>query len=250
MVTDSPRILDLRRRVHADPASIAFAQLAEECRRAGAADEAVTISRAGLSHHPGYLSARVTLGRALIELGRLDEAEVELSMVVQAASTNLPAIRGLAELHQQRGDLVQALAYYRQALQLARFDPDLEDSVSRLSQAVAPAAATTPPGAVRVEDLFDFDSLLRQLGDTQPISEPVPATAAVPSVIDAVNLDLQPADMLADVERDLRERAALRSADEKIARVKLTARRQSAVVSELEDWLTAIVNDRHDQDQA
>jgi len=171
-------------------------------------------------------------------------------MVVQAASTNLPAIRGLAELHQQRGDLVQALAYYRQALQLARFDPDLEDSVSRLSQAVAPAAATTPPGAVRVEDLFDFDSLLRQLGDTQPISEPVPATAAVPSVIDAVNLDLQPADMLADVERDLRERAALRSADEKIARVKLTARRQSAVVSELEDWLTAIVNDRHDQDQA
>ena len=252
MATDSPRILDLRRRVQADPASIAFAQLAEECRRAGAADEAVTISRAGLSHHPGYLSARVTLGRALIELGRLDEAEVELSTVVQAAPTNLPAIRGLAELHQQRGDLVQALAYYRQALQLARFDPDLEDSVSRLSQAVAPAVAT-PPGAVRVEDLFDFDSLLRQLGDTQPISEPVPApppTVAVPSVIDAVNLDLHPADMLADVERDLRERAALRAADDKIARVQLTARRQSAVVSELEDWLTAIVNDRHDQDQA
>ena len=252
MATDSPRILDLRRRVHADPASIAFAQLAEECRRAGAADEAVTISRAGLSHHPGYLSARVTLGRALIELGRLDEAEVELSMVVQAAPTNLPAIRGLAELHQQRGDLVQALAYYRQALQLARFDPDLEDSVSRLSQAVAPPV-TTPPGAVRVEDLFDFDSLLRQLGDTQPISEPVsasPATAPVPSVIDAVNLDLHPADTLADVERDLRERAALRAADEKIARVQLTARRQSAVVSELDDWLTAIVTDRYDQDQA
>ena len=213
----------------------------------------MTISRAGLSHHPGYLSARVTLGRALIELGRLDEAETELSMVVHAAPTNLPAIRGLAELHQQRGDLVKALAFYRQALQLARFDPDLEDSVSRLSQAVAPAAATTPPGAVRVEDLFDFDSLLRQLGDTQPIAEPVaarPPTAAVPSVIDEVNLDLHPADALAGVERDLRERAAQRSADEKIARVQLAARRQSAVVSELEDWLAAIVNDRPGQDQA
>jgi tetratricopeptide (TPR) repeat protein len=251
VATDSPRIADLRRRVQADPASIAFAQLAEECRRAGAADEAITISRAGLSHHPGYLSARVTLGRALIELGHLDEAEVELSTVVHAAPTNLPAIRGLAEILQQRGDLVQALAYYRQALQLARFDPDLEDSVSRLSQAVAPAAATTPPGAVRVEDLFDFDSLLRQLGDTQPISEPAPATAAaVPSVIDAVDLELHSSDALADVERHLRELAAQRSAEEKIARVQLTNRRQSAVVSELEDWLTAIVNDRPDLDQA
>ena len=253
MAADSPRIFDLRRRVQVDPASIAFAQLAEECRRAGAADEAVTISRAGLSHHPGYLSARVTLGRALIELGRLDEAEIELSTVVRAAPTNLPAIRGLAELHQQRGDLVQALAYYRQALQLARFDPDLEDSVSRLSQAVAPAAVTPPSGAVRVEDLFDFDSLLRQFGDTQPISEPVsapPAAAAVPSVIDAVNLDLHSADTLANVERDLRERVALRSADEKIARAQRIVGRQTAVVSELEDWLAAIVNDRHDQDQA
>ena len=54
---------------------MAFAQLAEECRRAGANDEAVGICRAGLAHHPDYLSARVTLGRALIELGRLDEAQ-------------------------------------------------------------------------------------------------------------------------------------------------------------------------------
>jgi tetratricopeptide (TPR) repeat protein len=249
VAADSPRILDLRRRVQADPASIAFAQLAEECRRAGSADEAVAISRAGLSHHPGYLSARVTLGRALSEMGRLDEAEAELSTVVRAAPTNLPAIRGLAELYQQRGDLVQALAYYRQALQLARFDPDLEDSVERLSQALAPTPAAAAPAAVRVEDLFDFDSLLRQLGDPPPPAEPSMPEAPVsvaPSVIESVNLDLHPDDQLADVERDLRERAAERAAEEKTARTQLTARRQSAVVSELEDWLAAIVNDRRD----
>ena len=105
MEANSPRILELRRRVQADPASIAFAQLAEECRRAGDADEAVGICRAGLAHHPGYLSARVTLGRALMEVGRLDEAAVELTTVVQSAPTNLSAIRGLAEIHQQRGNL-------------------------------------------------------------------------------------------------------------------------------------------------
>ena len=253
MAADSPRIVELRRRVQADPASIAFAQLAEECRRAGAADEAVGICRAGLAHHPGYLSARVTLGRALIEVGRLDEAAVELTTVVQAAPTNLPAIRGLAEIHQQRGDMAQALAHYRRALQLAQFDPDLEDSVERLSQVVAPAAVLAPPTPVKVEDLFDFDSLLRQLGDTAPIAQPVRAetpVAAVPSVIQTVNLDLHPKDAFSDVERDLRQRAEQHAADEKAARIQLLARRQSAVVADLEDWLARIVTDRRAQDLA
>ncbi|MFM8534027.1 MAG: tetratricopeptide repeat protein, partial [Acidimicrobiia bacterium] len=82
MSGENPRLLELRRRVQADPASIAFAQLAEECRRAGDTDEAVGLARAGLQYHPGYLSARVTLGRALIELDQLDEAEHELAYVL------------------------------------------------------------------------------------------------------------------------------------------------------------------------
>ena len=67
-MADNPRIEDLRRRVQKDPASIAFAQLAEELRRAGELEESVETCRAGLSLHPTYLSARVTLGRALVEL--------------------------------------------------------------------------------------------------------------------------------------------------------------------------------------
>ena len=60
-MADSPRIEDLRRRIQKDPASIAFAQLAEEYRRAGQYAEAIDVCRAGLALHPGYLSARVTL---------------------------------------------------------------------------------------------------------------------------------------------------------------------------------------------
>ncbi|MDP2321874.1 MAG: tetratricopeptide repeat protein [Acidobacteriota bacterium] len=266
-MADSPRVLELRRRVQADPASIAFAQLAEECRRAGSPDEAVVICRAGLAHHPGYLSARVTLGRALLEVGRLDEAAVELTTVVQAAPTNLPAIRGLAEIHQQRGDMAQALAHYQRALQLAQFDPDLEDSVERLSQVVAPAPVLAPPSPVKVEDLFDFDSLLKQLGETAPIrdvSPPAVPPVIAPSAIDAVDLQQQPADAFADVERDLRERAELRAAEERAereraerlaaeeraARVQLAARRQAAVVADLEQWLGAIEADRQSRDTA
>jgi len=57
-MADSQRIEDLRRRVQKDPASIAFAQLAEECRRAGQHQESVDVCRAGLAIHPAYLSAR------------------------------------------------------------------------------------------------------------------------------------------------------------------------------------------------
>jgi tetratricopeptide (TPR) repeat protein len=135
-MADNTRLDDLRRRVLADPASIAFAQLAEECRRAGSYEEAVEVCRAGLAIHPAYVSARVTLGRALIELDRLDDAETELSLVFESVPDNLAAIRGLAVIHRRRGDLDQALSYYRHALELAPRDPDLERTVEALSRQI------------------------------------------------------------------------------------------------------------------
>jgi tetratricopeptide (TPR) repeat protein len=103
-VADSPRIEELKRRVQSDPASIAFAALAEEYRRAGRFDEAIETCTTGLVRHPSYLSAHVTLGRALIEVGRLQEARTELEYVLKLAPENLAAIRGLAEIHHRIGD--------------------------------------------------------------------------------------------------------------------------------------------------
>jgi tetratricopeptide (TPR) repeat protein len=131
---DNPRIEDLRRRVEKDPASIAFAQLGEEYRRAGCLQEAVEVCRAGLALHPGYLSARVTLGRALVELGELDDAHLELQLVLSTAPENLAAIRGLAEIHHRRNELSEALGQYKLALGFACNDPDLQETISDLEQ--------------------------------------------------------------------------------------------------------------------
>lgn len=106
MAEDS-RLEQLERRVRTDPTSVVFAALAEEYRRAGRFDEAIEICRRGLTRHPAYLSARVTLGRALIEVGALQEAEAELQRVLEAAPENLAAIRGLAELHARTGETVE-----------------------------------------------------------------------------------------------------------------------------------------------
>ena len=107
---DSPRLEELRRRVERDPASIAFAQLAEEHRRAGDYREAIQVARTGLSQHAGYLSARVTLGRALIDVGQLDDAERELAQVLLVAPDNLAAIRALADIRQRREVLLPPAA--------------------------------------------------------------------------------------------------------------------------------------------
>src|SRR3954467_12690527 len=103
-MADSPRIEELKRRVQSDPASIAFAALAEEYRRAGRFEEAIDTCTIGLVRHPSYLSAHVTLGRALIEVGRLPDAREELEYVLKLAPENLAAIRGLAEIHHKIGD--------------------------------------------------------------------------------------------------------------------------------------------------
>jgi tetratricopeptide (TPR) repeat protein len=133
-VADSARIQELRRRVQQDPATLAFAPLAEELRRAGQTAEAIKVCQAGLSLHPEYLSARATLGRALLEAGDLDSALIELMTVLGGAPESLTALRGVAEIHERRGDLNEALVKYRLALTLSGRDPELQRVIHELER--------------------------------------------------------------------------------------------------------------------
>ena len=156
-MAESPRIQELRRRVQQDPASLAFAPLAEELRRAGQLADAVATCRAGLKRHPEYVSARATLGRALLDQGDLDAALGELTTVLRAAPEHLAALKGVAEIHAERGEIDAALASYRRAFDLAREDQELAKAIAELErQAPAPAPGvaagrTTSPVLERLE---------------------------------------------------------------------------------------------------
>ena len=126
---EDTRIDALRKRLQKDPGSIAFAQLAEEYRRAGRFHESIDVCRAGLARHPGYLSARVTLGRALLEIGDIDSAQRELTDVLRVAPDNLSAIRGIAEVHRRKGEIPEALEQFRSAFEMASPDPSIEQAV-------------------------------------------------------------------------------------------------------------------------
>src|SRR4029453_2157837 len=92
------------RRIQGDPGSVGLSPLAEELRRAGRAREAVSVCRIGLAIHPEYLSARATLGRALLDLGQLDDAFAELTAVLAAAPDHLSALKGGEEIRRGRGE--------------------------------------------------------------------------------------------------------------------------------------------------
>ena len=132
-MVDHKRLDELRRRVEKDPASIAFAPLAEELRKAGEYDEAVRVCQTGLEHHPAYLSARVTLGRALLGLLRYPDARHELEYVLQAAPDNLLAQKAIHELADRENELVE------------RVRPDQRDPEVQLEAVVAEAAPTREP---------------------------------------------------------------------------------------------------------
>lgn len=147
-MADSSRLEELRRRVQKDPASLAFASLAEEYRRAGSHQEAVRVCREGLRHHPEYHSARVTLGRALLALGQLEPAARELQAVLDAAPENLAACRGLAEISLRLGQHAEALTHLRRALALAPGDAELGRQIEELEQLVSPTPAADAASAV------------------------------------------------------------------------------------------------------
>jgi tetratricopeptide (TPR) repeat protein len=148
------RIDELRQRLERDPGSRLFAHLAEELRKAGEVEEAITVARTGLERHPSYPSARLTLGRALLDAGDAAAAKAELETAVRGAPENILASRMLAEAQETLGDLGGALAQYRGTLQMAPGDAHVEARIRALEARLgggrgpAPGAAqqATKPG--------------------------------------------------------------------------------------------------------
>ncbi|BCS33853.1 hypothetical protein TBR22_A30810 [Luteitalea sp. TBR-22] len=102
MPTGNP-LEQLRRRMQSHATPAAFAALAEEHRRAGRLDEAIAVCRDGLARYPAYVSARVTLGRALLDTGDLAGALEELEQAVAQAPDNFAAVRALQAAHAAAG---------------------------------------------------------------------------------------------------------------------------------------------------
>ena len=193
-MADNPRIEELRRRVQADPASIAFAALAEEYRRAGRYKEAIETCRTGLQRHPSYLSARVTLGRSLVQITQFDEAREVLEHVLRSAPENLAAIRALAEIHERQGETPEALEQYRVALHVATQEAEAAAASPQPPTPPLPVSPTVVQAKVTTTGVAALDLLpvvpLKEQADTKALEGLERFLASIQTARRSVSRDL------------------------------------------------------------
>jgi tetratricopeptide (TPR) repeat protein len=136
----NPKIEELRFRLKTDAKSRLFYPLAEELRKVGAHTEAEQVLRAGIEHHSTYLSAFVSLGRVLKELGKNDEAVPVLLKALQIDRENVVAARLLADTYLSLGEKVEAIKKFKLVHALMPKDEEIEAIVARLELELNPAA--------------------------------------------------------------------------------------------------------------
>jgi tetratricopeptide (TPR) repeat protein len=163
----NPKIEELRFRLKADPKSRIFYPLAEELRKVSQFAEAEQVLRAGLTHHPTYLSAWVSSGRLLRELGRNAEAVDALSKALQLDPGNVVAARLLADAYLSLGEKVEAIKKYKLVHALLPSDEQIVETIARLDAELNPPAPV--PVAAPEPELEP---------ESEPEPEPLPFSAA------------------------------------------------------------------------
>jgi len=128
----TPVIYSYLKKFQEDPTSRVFAPLAEAYRKAGLADEAISIAREGLVYHPTFIGGKVALARALFDKKKYEDVINLMTSVTQEAPDNLVAQRIFAESCLMVGKLTQALDAYKMLLYFNPQDAEVMRMVKEL----------------------------------------------------------------------------------------------------------------------
>ncbi len=158
----------LRLKVEKDPNSRFFLPLAEEYRKSGMLDEAITVVLRGLEYQPGYTSARVALGRLYLEKNMIEEARNEFENVVKSIPDNLFSHKKLAEIYKASGDIAMAIREYKKVIELNPLDDDARVSLEELEgkpeteEVFSPAAVESEAPAPEDKGLHGIEEALEE----------------------------------------------------------------------------------------
>ena len=153
---DSATAAAIRRyeqRLARDPASLAFATLADLYRKTGRLAEAVMVCREGLTRVPHYTTARLVLAKTHLDAGDLAAAAAELSAILDASPKDVQCFRLLAEVERRRGDVDAAARHLEAAVRLEPGDRESKAAL-RLLRAVPGAPSESGIARALRDDAF------------------------------------------------------------------------------------------------
>lgn len=162
----------LQEKVAKDPSKF-FLPLAEELRKAKRFDEALEVLTAGLEKQPGYMTARVALGKIYLDKEMVQEAKSEFELVIGAIPGNLFAQRKLADIYRDAGDIESAMSRYKAVLKLNPMDEDVISILKELE-----SSRSNPHPAPTTLETTSFDATVKTSA-----SKPTPAEEAPETVI-------------------------------------------------------------------
>jgi len=140
-------------RLARDPASLAFAQLADLYRKAGRTRDAVALCRNGLTRYPHYTTARLILAKALVADGQLAPAQAELDAILEVSPKDVQCHRLAAEIQRRLGHIDEAVRHLEAAVALDPGDRESQGLLSML-RAAAPSSEATGLARVLSDDTF------------------------------------------------------------------------------------------------
>jgi len=141
-------------RLARDPASLAFAQLADLYRKAGRTRDAVALCRNGLTRYPHYTTARLILAKALVADGQLAPAQVELEAILEANPKDVQCHRLAAEIQRRLGHIDEGVRHLEAAVALDPSDRESQGLLSLLRAAGPPSSEATGLARVLSDDTF------------------------------------------------------------------------------------------------
>ena len=173
-MASSARIDELRKKFEENPRRY-FAPLANEYRKAGDIDQAISICKEYLPQQPGHMSGHIVFGQALYEARQYEEARTVFETALALDPENLIALRHLGDIALIVGDIDGARGWYARVLEA---DPRNEEIQAQLKslETVAPAAAPTPMSTPAIESSAPTAAVVNPVssGPAAPASEASP----------------------------------------------------------------------------
>ena len=151
-MASSARLDELKKKFDENPRRY-FAPLANEHRKSGNLDQAISLCRTHLPLQPGHISGHIVLAQALFEAGSVDESREIFHTALGLDPENLIALRYLGDIARESHDIDTARSWYQRVLEV---DPRNDEIVQLVRDLDAPPPAAAEPGVDEPPSIESF----------------------------------------------------------------------------------------------